>query len=182
MLLAAEAPCTLPALPHRRCCSSLAFVPWLALVALALLVAGCVVVAVKGKAASSAATELLDFVASPTSTGYPSYLSAWDASIWATVGVAGAAAAFLVFSAAVHLDQRLRKAGKYGKAAGGYDPYLFKFCTFCSYLGVLVLAGLALWAAVNCALMSAWSAQAWNLKQVRCLAWLVGVQGGSQSS
>lgn len=90
----------------------------MALLSLALLVAGLVVFAIKAKHASSAATDLLAFLASPTDTGFPAYMSAWDSSIWATVGVAGAACAFLVFSAAVRLDQKLRKTGKYGRTKG----------------------------------------------------------------
>lgn len=57
---------------------------------------------------------------------------------------------------------------------GAYDAYLYRFYGFLSWLGVLLLAGLALWAAIQCALLSAWSAQAWNLQKV----WLPGVAGG----
>lgn len=45
-------------------------------------------------------------------------MKAWDASIWATVGVAGACCAALVLAAGVRLDQKLRKAGRYSSPKG----------------------------------------------------------------
>lgn len=104
--------------PIRRCGDALGFVPWLALAALALLVAGLVVFAMQAKDAVAAADALLGAVAADAGAGFPSAMAAWDSSIWATVGVGGATCAFLALLAAVRLDQKLRRAGKYGRARG----------------------------------------------------------------
>jgi hypothetical protein len=93
-------------------------VPWWALLALGLLVAGVVLVAIKGPAAASAAKDMLAAVGGSTSSGFPKYMSVYSSSMWASVGVAGAAALLLAVGASVRLDQRLRKAGKYSTPKG----------------------------------------------------------------
>lgn len=87
------------------------FVPWLALLALALLVGGVTIFAIKGLPAADAATQLLAALASGTDTGFPLYMEVFRSSVWATVGVAGAAAVLLVVAACVRLDQRFRRDG-----------------------------------------------------------------------
>jgi hypothetical protein len=93
-------------------------VPWWALLALGLLVAGLTVTAIKGMAAADSAEALLQQVESSTSHGYPRYMSIYRCSVWVMVGVAGASVAFLVLGMSVRLDQRMRKAGKYSTAKG----------------------------------------------------------------
>ncbi|PRW59507.1 hypothetical protein C2E21_1364 [Chlorella sorokiniana] len=150
----------------RRCGRALVFVPWVALVALALLVAGLAVFTIKSTAASSAATDLLNYVGSAESgQGFPAYLKTWKSSIFVTTGVAGACSALLAVVAAVRLDQRLRKAGKYSSSKGAYGELLYKFWCFLAYLGLVAMLLLALWAVVNVALLSAWAAQTHNLDE-----------------
>jgi hypothetical protein len=218
-------------------------VPWWALLALGLLVAGVVLVAIKGPAAAAAADDLMAQVQSDTSTGFPQYMSVYSGSMWATVGVGGAVGAFLVLGAWVHLDQRLRRAGKYAQAKGGmqscrlgglpchvmyclpvcppagskfrsgvsqamsrghlemeqqwahapvpsppprtpthlqhaaplvntrmilagsYGPMTFKFCSLLGWLGVVLVALLALWMALVAVMLACWTVQCWNLEQ-----------------
>jgi len=99
-------------------------VPWLALLSLALLVGGLTIFAIKGKPAADAADALLLALDSPSDEGFPLYMSIYSSSVWATVGVAGAAVALLLLAASVRLDQKLRRAGKYadknkGEAGAG---------------------------------------------------------------
>lgn len=49
--------------------------------------------------------------------------------------------------------------------SGAYDVYLYKFYSFLSWLGVLILAALALWATINGVLLASWATQTWNLKE-----------------
>lgn len=92
--------------------------PWLALLSLAMLVGGVTVFAIKAKPAADAASALLTTLGSPNNTGFPLFMRAFEVSVWATVGVAGAALVFMVLAACVRLDQKLRKAGKYAHTTG----------------------------------------------------------------
>ncbi|KAL4854876.1 hypothetical protein ACK3TF_004355 [Chlorella vulgaris] len=158
-------PSTNPPSKLRRCGHTLSFVPWWALLVLGLLVAGVVLVAIKGPAAAAAADDLMAQVQSDTSTGFPQYMSVYSGSMWATVGMGGAVCAFLVLGAWVHLDQRLRRAGKYAQAKGSYGPMTFKFCSLLGWLGVVLVALLALWMALVAVMLACWTVQCWNLEQ-----------------
>ena len=107
-----------PLLLRRRCGHCLSFVPWWALLSLALLVGGLTIFVLKAGKASDEATALLAAVAADTATGWPQFMSIYKQSVWPTVGVAGAAIAAVVFAASVRLDQKLRKVGKYGGSKG----------------------------------------------------------------
>lgn len=151
----------------RRCGHTLSFVPWWALLSLGLLVGGITLMAIKGPAAADAADVLLGQLSSDTGTGYPKYMSIYSTSVWVTVGVAGAGVAALILGASVRLDQRLRKAGKYGQAKGSYGPLLFKFYSFLDWMGLILMTLLALWAVVIGVMLASWASQCWNLEQVR---------------
>lgn len=55
-------------------------------------------------------------------------------------------------------------------APGSYGDLLFKFWCFLAYLGLVAMLLLALWAVVNVALLSAWTAQTRNLDEVGRMA------------
>lgn len=105
------------------------FMPWLALLALALLVGGVTIFAIKGLPAADAATQLLTALDSTTDAGFPLYMSAYRSSVWATVGVAAAAAVLVVLAACVRLDQKFRRDGNVysqHKGAPGARAYAVK--------------------------------------------------------
>ncbi|KAL4458198.1 hypothetical protein ABPG75_013063 [Micractinium tetrahymenae] len=150
----------------RRCGRTMGFVPWLALLALALLVGGITVFAIKGLPAADAASQLLAALGSPTDTGFPLYVKAYQSSVWATVGVAGAAAVLLVLAACARLDQKFRRDGNvYSQQKGQYGAFVFRFFGVLSWLGLLLMVLLALWVVVNGVLLSSWAAQCWNLER-----------------
>ena len=51
--------------------------------------------------------------------------------------------------------------------AGSYGKVVFGFYTFLSWLGLVLLTLLALWAAVVGVLLASWAAQCWNLEKVK---------------
>ncbi|KAL4435047.1 hypothetical protein ABPG77_003872 [Micractinium sp. CCAP 211/92] len=153
----------------RRCGRTMGFVPWLALLALALLVGGITIFAIKGLPAADAATQLLAALGSATDTGFPLYMKAFQSSVWATVGVAGAAAVLLVLAASVRLDQRFRRDGNvYSQSKGPYGKLVFRIFGVLSWLGLLLMVLLSLWMVVNGVLLSSWAAQCWNLEKASC--------------
>ena len=48
---------------------------------------------------------------------------------------------------------------------------VFGFYTFLSWLGLVLLTLLALWAAVVGILLASWAAQCWNLEKVTGVGW-----------
>ncbi|KAI7839909.1 hypothetical protein COHA_006389 [Chlorella ohadii] len=74
----------------RRCGGAMVFVPWVAVLALGLLVAGLAMFTIKATAASSAAADLLGYLGSAESgQGFPAYIKAWKSSIYVTTGAFG---------------------------------------------------------------------------------------------
>lgn len=63
-------------------------------------------------------------------------------------------------------------------APGSYGDLLFKFWCFLAYLCLVAMLLLALWAVVNIALLSAWTAQTRNLDEVGRRAGMCELGGG----
>ncbi|GAB4820397.1 hypothetical protein N2152v2_007443 [Parachlorella kessleri] len=138
----------------RRCTALTHLVPWWALLAVALLVAGIVGFALKGKDAADLSTDLFSFIDSGDA-GLPKLTDVFKTGWAVTVGVSSGLAAASLLLAAIRVNQKLRRAGM-TKEQGAYGKVTFRMLHWLCIALMLFAFLTCTWVVVNLVFLTSW--------------------------